>query len=71
VRGKPNKLGEGERKVRLGQDRLAIKNGNERKLYTLFYPHPKTCTRIHRRIRYTRMTYHDITQNDTPELDKD
>jgi len=39
VRGKPNKLGEGERKVRLGQDRLAIKNGNERKLYTLFYPH--------------------------------
>jgi hypothetical protein len=31
--------------VRLGQDRLAIKkaaekNGNERKLYTLFYPHP-------------------------------
>ena len=40
MRGKPNKLGEGERKVRLGHDRLAIKNGNERKLYTLFYPHP-------------------------------
>jgi hypothetical protein len=36
----------GERQVRLGQDRLAIKkssgkNGNEWKLYTLFYPHPK------------------------------
>ncbi len=40
MRGKSNKLGEGERKVRLGQDRLAIKNGNEWKLYTLFYPHP-------------------------------
>jgi hypothetical protein len=39
VRGKRNKLGEGERKVRLGQDKLAIKNGNEQKLYTLFYPH--------------------------------
>ena len=40
-----DRLGEGERQVRLGQDRLAIKkaaekNGNERKLYTLFYPHP-------------------------------
>jgi hypothetical protein len=33
---KDNKLGEGERKVRLGQDRLPIKSGNERKLYTLF-----------------------------------
>ena len=40
MRGKPNKLGEGERKVRLGQDRLAIKSGNERKLYTLFYLDP-------------------------------
>jgi hypothetical protein len=40
VRGKRNKLGEVERKVRLGQDKLAIKSGNERKLYTLFYPHP-------------------------------
>jgi hypothetical protein len=39
------RLGEGERQVRLGQDRLAIKkrgkNGNEQKLCTLFYPHPK------------------------------
>ncbi len=35
-------LGEGKHnKVRLGQDRLAIKSGNERKLYTLFYPNPK------------------------------
>jgi hypothetical protein len=30
------KLGEGERQVRLGQDRLAIK----RKVNILFYPHP-------------------------------
>ncbi len=41
MRGKRNKLGEGERKVRLGQDKLAIKSGNERKLYTLFYLHPR------------------------------
>ncbi len=48
MRGKHNKLGEGERKVRLGQDSLpniaisvAEKSGNERKLYTLFYPDPK------------------------------
>jgi hypothetical protein len=40
-----DRLGEGERQVRLGQDRLAIKkpaekNGYERKLCTSFYSHP-------------------------------
>jgi hypothetical protein len=40
-----DRLGEGERHVRLGQDGLAIKkpvekNRNERKLCMLFYPHP-------------------------------
>jgi hypothetical protein len=43
VRGKHNKLGEGERKVWLGQDSLPnshFRSGNERKLYTLFYPDP-------------------------------
>jgi hypothetical protein len=45
VRGIHNKLGEGERKVRLGQDSLPnihFHSGNERKLGTLFYPHPLT-----------------------------
>jgi hypothetical protein len=44
VRGTHNKLGEGERKVRLGQDSLPnshFRSGNERKVGTLFYPHPK------------------------------
>ncbi len=40
MRGKHNKLGEGERQVRLGQDSFGNKNGNERKLCTLFYPLP-------------------------------
>jgi hypothetical protein len=41
--GTHNKLGEGERKVRLGQDSLPnshFRSGNERKVGTLFYPHP-------------------------------
>ncbi len=44
VRGTHNKLG--ERKVRLGQDSLPnshFHSGNERKVGTLFYPHPKLC----------------------------
>jgi hypothetical protein len=43
VRGNHNKLGEGERKVRLGQDSLPnihFCSGNEQKVGTLFYPHP-------------------------------
>ncbi len=39
--GKHDKLGEGERKVRLGQDSLPnshFRNGNERKVGKLFYP---------------------------------
>ncbi len=41
MRGTHNKLGEGERKVRLGQDSLpSFRNGNEWKVGTLFYPHP-------------------------------
>ncbi len=42
MRGKHDKLGEGERKVRLGQDSLPnchFCNGNEQKEGTLFYPH--------------------------------
>ena len=38
-----NKLGEGERKVRLGQDSLPnihFRSGNERKVGTLFYLQP-------------------------------
>jgi hypothetical protein len=41
VRGAHNKLVEGERKVRLGQDSLPnshFRSGNERKVGTLFYP---------------------------------
>ncbi len=37
MRGKRNNLGEGERKVRLGQDKLAIKSGNERKRAETIY----------------------------------
>ncbi len=43
MRGEHDKLGEGERKVRLGQDSLPnshFRNRNERKVVTLFYPHP-------------------------------
>ena len=43
MRGTHNKLGEGDRKVRLGQDSLPNSHfcsGNERKVGTLFYPHP-------------------------------
>ncbi len=45
MRGTHNKLGEGETKVRLGQDSLPnshFHSGNERKVGTLFYPHPLT-----------------------------
>jgi hypothetical protein len=35
------KLGEGERQVRLGQDRLAIKR---KRADMLFYPHPRHMT---------------------------
>ncbi len=41
--GKHDKLGEGERKVRLGQDSLPnshICSRNKEKVGTLFYPHP-------------------------------
>jgi hypothetical protein len=41
--GNHNKLGEGERKVKLGQDSLPnihFRSGNEQKGGTLFYPHP-------------------------------
>jgi hypothetical protein len=43
VWGKHDKLGERERKVRFGQDSLPNSHfcsGNERKVGTLFYPHP-------------------------------
>ncbi len=40
MRGKHNKLGEGERQVRLSQDSFGNKNGNEQKLCMLFYPLP-------------------------------
>ena len=44
MRGTHNKLGEGERKVRLGQDSLPnsyFHRGNEQKVGTLFYPDPE------------------------------
>jgi hypothetical protein len=47
VRVTHNKLGEGERKVRLGQDSLPNSHfcsRNERKVGTLFYLHPKKST---------------------------
>jgi hypothetical protein len=40
VRGKPNKLGEGERKVRLGQDRLAIKKRKRAETIYVVLPAP-------------------------------
>jgi len=43
VRGIHTKLGEGEKKVWLGQDSLPnihFLSGNEWKVGTLFYPHP-------------------------------
>ena len=45
MRGNHNKLGEGERKLRLGQDSLPnihFHSRIERKVGTLFYPHPLT-----------------------------
>jgi hypothetical protein len=40
MRGSHNKLGKGERKVRLGQDSLPNSSGNSRKVAPLFYLHP-------------------------------
>jgi hypothetical protein len=49
VRGKHNKLGKWERKVRLGQDSLPNREttrGNELRLCTLFYPPPYRMGRL-------------------------